>query len=61
MSPQRFMSINDRTGTYTCSMVQAPGYFLVVKRGMDFSTMRSKVQANEYDIWQTFQVCAVML
>lgn len=42
--------------THTFTSLQAPGYFSVVKRGMDFLTMRAKVQANEYSIWQDFQV-----
>lgn len=33
----------------------APGYFQVVQRGMDFTTMRSKVQGDAYTTWQDFQ------
>ncbi len=36
--------------------LQAPGYFQVVQRGMDFTTMRSKVQSDAYTTWQDFQV-----
>ena len=36
--------------------MQAPGYFQVVQRGMDFTTMRSKVQGESYSAWQEFQV-----
>ena len=41
--------------------VQAPGYFQVVQRGMDFTTMRSKVQGDAYTTWQDFQVSSLLL
>ena len=42
---------------YSCGLhLQAPGYFQVVQRGMDFTTMRSKLQADSYSTWQLFQV-----
>ena len=36
--------------------MQAPGYFSVVQRAMDFTTMRAKVQGDSYSAWQQFEV-----
>ena len=41
------------------SVLQAPGYFSVVQRAMDFTTMRAKVHGDSYSAWQEFQVQAV--
>lgn len=35
----------------------APGYFMIIKHPMDFSTMKDKIAANEYKSITEFKVC----